>query len=138
MWPWVALAAAIVAVVVLWAVAVWVGRPAGSVTVCLVVRDQEATVEGQVAEALAWCAALRRRATELLVVDAGSVDATADVLARLAARHPALKIVPCADDTREGAGPLTTALAASNGDWLLVRHPGRWVHGPAGQGAGGD
>ena len=137
MWQWVALGIAIVVVAVGWALIGRAGRAPGSVTVCLVVRDGEAGVEGLVADALAWCAALGRRGREVLVVDAGSTDETPAVLAQLSRRHPALKIVRWPDDTKEGAGPLQAALAAGAGDWILIRCsgrvPGGLLGGPAGE-----
>ncbi len=121
MWPWAASALVVAALLLLWVVSGWLFRPPGGVTVCLVVRDQESRVEGLVGETLSWSSALGRRVREVLVVDAGSADATPDVLAQLSMRHPGLKIVRWSDDTWDEGSVLRAALASCGGEWLLLR-----------------
>jgi hypothetical protein len=121
MWPLLALGIAIVALLVLWALSGWLGRPPGSVSVCLVVRDQEAAVEGLVGEVLAWTSTLHPHVCDVLVVDDASVDGTPEVLARLARRHPALKILRWPDDTTDEASALEAARMHAAGSWMLVR-----------------
>ena len=137
MWPWAAFGTGLAAVLLIWAVSGWLGRPPDGVTVCLVVRDQEARVEGLVGETIAWSSALGPHAREVLVVDAGSADATPEMLAHLSRRHPGLKIVRWPDDIRDESTALGAALARSNGEWLLLRRVEPSARRPEGD-TGGD
>ncbi len=97
-----------------------VRRLPGRVGVCLVVRDQEAAVEGLAGDALAWAQALGSGVARVVVLDAGSRDGTARVLEHLARRHPALKILRWPDDTVGKGDPLEAALAAMPEGWVLL------------------
>jgi hypothetical protein len=94
--------------------------PAGHVSLCLVVRDAADRVEGEVGEVLRLAARLGPLVRDVLVVDAGSQDGTAELLRRLGRRHPSLKVLCWPEDAPPGSGPLEAARAAAEAAWMLV------------------
>ena len=91
------------------------GRP--RVSVCLPARDEAATV-GRIVRTMGRDLVDRGVVDEVLVVDDGSTDATADI-----ARAAGARVVP-ADGSEPGAsvgkgGAMRTGLAASNGDIVV-------------------
>jgi glucosyl-3-phosphoglycerate synthase len=80
-----------------------------TVSVCVPAHDEESTVGGVVRAALGAGALVH----EVLVVDDGSTDATADAAARAGARVVRL------EERRGKGGAMRTALAASSGDIVV-------------------
>lgn len=95
--------------------------PGGAgLSLCLIVGDQEDRVEGLVAELLRLAGRLRGGVVDVVVVDAGSTDGTAAVLARLGRRYPAVKIARWPDDTPQGEDLLAAACALCAGGCILL------------------
>ncbi|MBE3598807.1 MAG: glycosyltransferase [Limnochordaceae bacterium] len=96
-------------------------------TVVLPAYNEEASV-GATIEAVLRFLRERGLSHEVVVVDDGSEDATASVVARVAGRHPAVRLVRHPANRGYGAA-LRTAFAAARGEWVAC--PGHRLPGAA-------
>jgi len=92
----------------------WAGEP--DLTVVVMAFNEVATVKGVVAELLAALEALARP-HELLIVDDGSSDGTEEAVVRIAAAHPAARVVRHAENRGLG-GVYRTGFAEARGRFL--------------------
>jgi len=103
------------------------GEPAPSISVVVAARDEAERIETTVRRLLAQ----RDVRLELIVVDDRSGDGTTPVLARLAAAHPALKVIRV-DALPPGwlgkCHALHAGAAVATGDWILFTDADTWMN----------
>jgi len=89
-------------------------------SVCLIVHNEAERIEGLVGELVHLAGDMRSCVADVVVVDDGSTDETAALLARLGRRHPGVKILSRSDDTGDGRYALDAACALCGGALILL------------------
>ena len=117
-WLWGAAAIAVGAAAVVHALRM--PSSAAGVSMCLLLTDQVERAEGLVADALALADRLSPLIRDLVLVDTGSTDGTADILGRISRDRPALKVV-LLRDRESAAGALELAEMVCAGPWILSK-----------------
>ncbi len=95
--------------------------PIGATSLCLIVRDQADRLEGMVANLVDLVDALGVPVMDVVVVDDGSSDGTAELLRRLERRYPGIKTLYWPTDTQGRGHVLEAALALCAGQWIVLR-----------------
>lgn len=86
-----------------------------AVSLLVIVRDAEGTIEGHI-RGLLYQTAFQPAWEEVVIADHASADLTLAILARLAAAHPSLKIV----SLPAGARPVADAIPFCQGELIQV------------------
>ncbi len=105
--------------ILLWRATVEGRGGAAGVSLCLVVRDQVDMLEGMLAQLLDLAGQWGACVVDVVLVDAGSRDGTADLVRALGRLHAGLKVLCWPDDAPDGSA-LDLAYRACEAPWVLI------------------